>query len=115
MFDKDRFSVGTLAVAGVGTTSAAFAAPTYQMVLAAPSVGGVPGVFRIAVATGQVINIGTQLEPTVDAAPLPSGDYHLFVTETPDQKIYWMYRMDSQSGRVWFLSNNTWTEVIAPK
>jgi len=100
---------------GVGTAPAAFAAPAYEMVFAAPSLGGSPSVFRIAVATGQVMAIGTQFGPIADAAPLPLGDYHLHVTETPDQKTYWLYRMDSQSGRVWFLSNNTWTEIPAPK
>jgi len=103
------------AVVGVATAPAAFAAPAYEMAVVVPPLGGGPSIFRIAVATGQVMTIGTQLGPTVDPAPLPPGDYHLLVTQTPDQKTYWMFRMDAQSGRVWFLSDDTWTEITAPR
>jgi hypothetical protein len=104
-----------LAVAGVTTAPGAFAAPAYEIAVAAPAAGGSPGIYRIDVATGQVMRIRSQLVPTVDAAPLPQGDYHLLVTETIDKTSYWTYRLDSQSGRVWFLMRNAWTEVTAAK
>lgn len=104
-----------IAIAGAATAPAAFAAPAYEMSFAAPPLAGSPSIFRIAVATGQVMSVGDKLALTTDAAPLPPGDYHLFLMQTPDEKTYWLYRMDSQSGRVWFLSNNTWTEITASK
>jgi gamma-glutamylcyclotransferase (GGCT)/AIG2-like uncharacterized protein YtfP len=105
-----------LAIAGVTSAPAAFAAPSYQMVVVPPAVAGSPTYFRINVATGQVMYIGgTQFVLTMDSAPLPQGDYHLYSAATPDGKSYWMYRMDSQSGRTWFITSGTWTEVPPPK
>ncbi len=104
-----------LAVGGAMTAPAASAAPAYEVAIVAGQVGGSPTTYRITVATGLVVTVGTLLVPTVDAGPLPPGDYHLFVTETPDNKTYWLYRMDSQSGRMWFLNANSWGEIQLAK
>lgn len=105
-----------LSAAGVGAACPAFAAPAYEMIAVAPPAGGDPTFFRIDVATGQVMSfVGTQFAPTTDAAPLPQGDYHLHMTEPADEKSYWLERMDSQSGRTWFLINGAWSEVMMPK
>lgn len=96
--------------------SVAHASSSYEMaVLPASSAAG-PTYYRVNVATGQVNYItGTQFAATKDAAALPQGDYHLYPQLSPDGKTYWLYRMDAQSGRTWFLSNDSWTEVPPPK
>ncbi len=110
--------VATSLVFAVAAAPAAFAAPAYEMTLVPASPATGPVYFRINVAPGQVTYIGggNQFVLTVDAAPLPQGNYHLYEAEAPDGKgSYWMYRMDSQSGRAWFLTGGAWTEVSAPK
>jgi gamma-glutamylcyclotransferase (GGCT)/AIG2-like uncharacterized protein YtfP len=103
-------------VASLGGVPAAFAAAAYEAAIVPPAVGGGPTYYRIDVAAGQVVYVaGTQFTPTVDSTPLPQGDYHLHLAATPDGKSYWLYKMDSQSGRAWFLSNGRWTEITAPK
>ncbi len=103
---------------------AAKAAGAYEVAIVPPATGDIsPGVFRINVATGQVMTVwGTAktFSTTVDSAPLPPGDYHLYVIESLDGKGVWnMDRFDAQSGRTWSLSGGgdapfTWTEVTTP-
>src|SRR5579862_2321870 len=91
--------------------SAAHASSSYEMAIVPASNIAGPTYYRVNVATGQVNYIsGTQFTATKDAAALPQGDYHLYPQLSPDGKTYWLYRMDSQSGRTWFLSNDSWTE-----
>jgi hypothetical protein len=106
-----------LAVAGAGVAPAAFAAPAYEMIWYI--ITGGPSFLRIQVATGQVVTArGSQLVLTVDPAPLPAGDYHLYL-EQVDARSWYLNRMDSQSGRTWFLSCPAsgpcyWTEYKGP-
>jgi hypothetical protein len=109
-----RLTMIVMAVSLTLAASAAFAVASYEMVILPPPVGGAPQFYRIDVATGQVMSVGTALVLTKDAS-LPQGSYHLYQVASPDAKSYWVYRMDSQSGRVWFLQNGVWTEVAAPK
>jgi hypothetical protein len=112
-----------LAVAGIGVTSVAFAAPAYEIVIVPPTTTVVgPTFFRINVASGQVVyQSGTQFVVTPDSAALPAGNYHLYRTESLDRKGAWyMDRMDSESGRTWSLSGGgsspfVWTEITEPK
>jgi hypothetical protein len=106
-----------LALADVAAAPAAVAAPAYEMILIPPSAASGPTYFRINVATGQAMyNLGTQFVPTVDASPLPQGDYHLYPAVKDDGKgSYWLYKMDSQSGHAWFLTSGAWTTVAEPK
>jgi hypothetical protein len=110
-----NFATIVLAAASMLAASVAFAASSYEMAIIAGAVGGSPTFYRIDVAAGQVMTVGSAFGMTADSSPLPQGNYHLYKTESADGKEYWMYRMDSQSGRVWFLSNGAWTEVGPPK
>ncbi|HLH12349.1 MAG TPA: hypothetical protein VKV77_10785 [Methylovirgula sp.] len=91
-----------------------YAAP-YEMAMVPPAATYGPSYFRIDVETGEVMSVsGGQYSRTTDATPLPPGDYHLF--PQVDQKgTWWLYRMDSKTGRTWFLLNNAWSEVSPPK
>jgi hypothetical protein len=112
-----------LAVAGIGATPAAFAAPAYELVVVPPTTtANLPTFFRINVASGQVVSqSGLQFVVTTDSAALPAGNYHLYRTESLDRKGAWdMDRMDSQSGRAWSLSGGggspfVWSEIAEPK
>jgi hypothetical protein len=106
-------------------TKGALAADGYEMVTVSPASGDVAlGIFRINVATGQVVSAwGSPETYTViaDPSPLPIGQYHLRVGETLDQKgIWYLIRFDSQSGRFWVANRGgkapfTWSEIVAPK
>jgi hypothetical protein len=69
---------------------AAEAADAYEFVTVRPaSIDFTLGIFRINVATGQVVGVWNNQKAfsvTVDSAPLPAGEYHLRVSETLDQK-----------------------------
>ena len=68
------------------------------------------------IPTGAVVKVdAAQITKIQDSASLPAGDYHLFLSEAPDLKTYWLYRMDKATGRVWFLSaGTTWIESAVP-
>jgi hypothetical protein len=112
-----------LAVAGIGATSAAFAAPAYELVVV-PSTTTVnsPTFFRINVTSGQVVyQSGLQFVVTGDSAALPAGNYHRYRTESLDRKGSWnMVRMDFESGRTWGLNGGSsspfvWEGITEPK
>ena len=85
------------------------------------------GFFQINVATGQVGsvwgNTTATLTPVKEPAPLPAGEYHLYVVPNPqaDGNVYWMVnRMEVNSGRLWSLAGGgapgyVWTDVVPPK
>jgi hypothetical protein len=85
------------------------------------------GFFQIEVATGKVLtvwgNTNANFTAIQDAAPLPPGDYHLYVQPNPqpDGSSYWMInRMDGNTGRTWSLAGGgdapySWTAVAPPK
>jgi hypothetical protein len=110
------------AAAGAANAAAKFEAVSIPGTATAAS-----GFFQINVATGQVSSVWgngtTTLTPVKETAPLPAGDYHLYVVPNPqaDGNCYWMLnRMDSNSGRVWSLAGGgnagyNWTDVAAPK
>jgi hypothetical protein len=109
-----------LVFAGAGSAKAADA---YEIVLVPPSTSAASiGLFRIAVATGQVVTAwgnSTTYSAIPDSNTLPAGEYHLHVGETLDrQGGYSIYRIDVASGRVWFLVGGggtpfSWTEIAA--
>jgi hypothetical protein len=100
------------------------AADSYEMTMIPPLSAGIAiGVFRIDVETGQVVTAwgAAKTYTTVaEAAPLPSGEYHLQLSESLDQKGVWnLYRIDSRSGRFWYAVGGgnlpfTWNEIVAP-
>jgi hypothetical protein len=83
--------------------------------------------FRIEIATGKVVQVwgaGTpNYGPTTDNAPLPAGDYHLYVASNPqsDGTVPWsMARIDLNTGRTWTLTGGgnapfVWVETLPPK
>jgi hypothetical protein len=85
------------------------------------------GFFRINVATGQVEAVWGNTTATFtaikDTAPVPAGEYHLYVAPDPqaDGNCYWMLnRMDANTGHVWSLAGGgdapySWTDVQPPK
>ena len=85
------------------------------------------GFFEIEVATGKVLsvwgNTTANFTAIQESAPLPPGDYHLYVLPNPqaDGSSYWMInRMDANTGRVWSLAGGgdapySWTAVAPPK
>jgi hypothetical protein len=88
----------------------------YELAVIPPATGasGIT-VFRINVASGHVSSVGLTLTATKDERPIPPGKYRLYFSETPDNKKYWLYRLETQTGRTWFLSDNIWTEIVPGK
>jgi hypothetical protein len=97
-------------LAGLFTTHL-LAGTAYEFAYVPATTVGNPLFFRITVSTGQVFSVGNKLIVVTEAVPIPPGDYHLYPVVSPKDGSYWIYRMDSQSGRVWFFSNNTFTEA----
>jgi hypothetical protein len=91
------------------------AAPAYELTLVPPAPNGSPPVYRINVASGEVsYESGNNYLAIKDAQPIPAGTYHLHSQVSSDGKgTYWLYRMDADSGRTWFLSASVWTEIVA--
>jgi len=101
----------TLTLTAIGSTGS-LAEDVYEMAFIAPAIGGGPTVFRINVATGQVGTLGTSaFSDVADPQPIPAGKYRLYVAVTPDNKSFWLYRLETQTGRTWFYSNNNWSEI----
>jgi len=112
----------------LGGVQAARADGPFELTVVQPATAdSSPGVFRVNVATGQVVAVwgwgtsATAFSATVDAAPLPPGDYHLHLVETLDNKGGWeVIRFDTKSGRTWSMSGGggnpfIWTEATEPK
>jgi hypothetical protein len=105
------FAAITLTLMTVGGTQS-WAADSYELTIVTPAVGGSPIVYRIDVATGKVSNVSASPAADVgDPQAIPAGAYQLYVSETPDNKSYWLYRLETETGRTWFYSNNSWTEI----
>lgn len=92
----------------------AFAAPAYELTLVPPAPNGSPPVYRINVASGEVsYESGNNYLTIKEAQQIPAGTYHLHLQMGADNKgSYWLYRMDADSGRTWFLSAGVWTELV---
>jgi hypothetical protein len=100
-----------LTLTATGSTSS-LAEDGYEMAFVAPEIGGGITVFRINVASGQVSNVsGSNFSNTNDPQAIPAGKYRLYVAGTPDNKTFWLYRLDTLTGRTWFYSNNAWGEI----
>jgi hypothetical protein len=90
----------------------AAAGSAYELTLIPPTETGSPTIFRLDVVTGQVSDVsGSPAVAMKDPQPIPPGIYRLYATQTSDNKTYWLYRLETLSGRTWFISNNTWSEV----
>jgi hypothetical protein len=101
----------TLALAAIGSTGS-LAQDGYELAFIAPPAGGGITAFRINVATGQVSNVsGASPADVKDPQAIPAGKYRLYTSETPDNKAFWLYRLETQTGRTWFYSDNSWTEI----
>ena len=109
------FAAITLILAAFGSTKL-LAADAYEMALVPPPAGGSPSIFRLNVSTGDVSYVsGTSYLGVPEPQPIPSGTYRLYLTPASDNKVFWLYRLESQTGRTWFYSNNTWIEVVQAK
>ena len=105
------FAAIALALTAIGSAKS-MAEDGYELAYIPPEIGGSPTIYRINVASGQVSSLGATAFSTVtDPQPIPGGKYRLYSTQTPDNKSYWLYRLETQTGRTWFYSNNSWTEV----
>ncbi len=106
----------TMSLAGAGV---ALGDSTYELTLIRPGLNEYPTLFRTNVASGQVNYLfggGTNFQIVADPKPVPPGSYHLYGVTSEDKKgSYWLYRIDQQSGRTWYISNNTWYEILPPK
>ncbi len=97
----------------------AFAAPSlaaspYELTVVPPVPSGSPFIYRINVASGEVSYVsGNNFLALKDARPIPPGSYHLHLQMSSDGKgTYWLYRMDTETGRTWFLGAGAWTEIV---
>ena len=110
--------------AAVGTATAA---TKFEAVSIPGTSTTASGFFEINVATGEVSSVwgstSTTLTAVKEAAPLPAGDYHLYIVPNPqtDGNDYWMLnRMDANTGHVWSLIGGgstpySWTTVLPAK
>jgi hypothetical protein len=93
----------------------AFARAYEMIVIPASSVVGFQA-YRIDNATGTVVQMRAgNWAPTSDPTPLPQGDYHLKYGFSADGKNIWVYKIDDQTGRTWYLNGATWAAVAEPK
>ena len=105
------FAVIALTLTAIGSTRS-LAEDGYELAVIAPEIGGGPTVYRINVASGQVRNVsGSNISDVNDSQAIPAGKYRLYIGQTPDNKTYWLYRLETVTVRTWFYSNNTWTEI----
>ena len=110
-FGAAMFTAITLTIAATGSVSS-FAADSYELTLVPPATGENPTAFRLNVATGQVSNVtGSPASDVQDPQPIPAGEYRLYFTQTSDNKLFWLYRLDTRTGRTWFDGSNTWSEI----
>jgi hypothetical protein len=101
----------TLTLTAMGSAGS-LAEGAYELSLVPPAVGAGLTAFRLNVATGQVSNVsGPTPSDVQDLQPIPVGEYRLYFTETPDNKTFWLYRLETHTGRTWFDGNNTWSEI----
>ena len=100
-----------LTLTAIGSTRS-LAEDGYELAFISPATGGGITAFRINVATGQVSNVsGANASDVKDQQAIPAGKYRLYTIETPDNKSFWLYRLETQTGRTWFYSDNSWTEI----
>ena len=116
-----------LSLLSAGTVSTASAAQKFEGVMLPSAAKSNAAFFRIEVATGKVVSVwgyGTgQFLATIDKAPLPAGEYHIFVISNPqpDGSVYWaLDRLEANRGRTWNLSGGgtdpmVWVDVAEPK
>jgi hypothetical protein len=105
------FAAITLTFTAIASTRL-LAEDGYDLAFIAPPTGGGMTAFRINVATGQVSNVsGANASDVKDPQAIPAGKYRLYTIETPDNKSFWLYRLETQTGRTWFYSDNSWTEI----
>ena len=105
------FAVIALTLTAIGSTKS-LAEDGYDLAVVRPVNSGSITFYRVNVATGQVSNVtGSPVSNVNDPQPIPAGKYRLFIGETPDHTSYWLYRLETASGRIWFYSNNSFTEI----
>lgn len=103
-----------LAVALLAATPS-FAGSAYELTIAPPAPSGGPTLYRLNVATGAVdFTGGDHFNPTKEQGSIPPGTYRLYVVPAPAGRDgFWLYRLDTQSGRTWSLTNAVWAEIRA--
>jgi hypothetical protein len=96
--------------------SRADAAALYEELALTPPNGNAANFFRINISTGDtIITFNSQYSKIVDPTPIPVGDYHLYIAETPDTKNYSLERMDRLTGRIWTFGSGKWAEIVISK
>jgi hypothetical protein len=99
-----------LTLTAIGTARS-HAEDAYELTIIPAATGGGPSVFRINVATGQVSLLsGSNFTSIPDPQAIPAGKYRLYYTQAPDNKTFWLYRLEALTGRIWFDSTN-WNEI----
>jgi hypothetical protein len=98
-------------------TSATLGAAAYELTIVPPGLSSSPEIYRLDVASGSVAYVsGNNYAATSDPQPVPPSTYRLYTTVSGDNKgTYWLYRLDMQSGRTWFLSSGVWHEILPAK
>lgn len=107
-----------LLIAVTCTGTAVFAAPSaYEVTVVTPGGSATPIIYRLNVATGEVsYTYGVNFSGTKDPQPVPQGTYKLYAASATDGKgNYWLYRLETQSGRLWVLGAGVWNEIAPPK
>ncbi|MGP8233148.1 MAG: hypothetical protein ACLQL2_10860 [Methylovirgula sp.] len=105
-----------LAVTCAGAT-ASLAAPAYELTVVTPGGSVTPVIYRLNVASGEVsYTYGVNFSSTKDPQPVPQGAYRLYAATGTDGKgSYWLYRLETQSGRLWVLGAGIWSEIAPAK
>jgi hypothetical protein len=105
-----------IAVTCTGAAASA-ATPAYEVTVVTPGGSATPIIYRLNVATGEVsYTYGVNFSGTKDPQAVPQGAYKLYAATSADGKgNYWLYRLETQSGRLWVLGAGVWNEIAPPK
>ncbi len=105
-----------IAITCAGTT-ASLAASAYEVTVVTPGGSATPVIYRLNVTTGEVsYTYGVNFSGTKDPQAVPQGAYRLYSAAGADGKgNYWLYRLETQSGRLWVLGAGVWNEIAPAK
>jgi hypothetical protein len=82
---------------------------TQRYALAALRAGKELLVYRIDTLTGETWSVlETAITPVKEKDRIPQGSYELAVIPTKDGRGHWAVRIDRNSGRMWYATENQW-------